>query len=222
MWCPNGPPPPPKTRCGFSCEHGCDKCAKYSMSLFCRKNEVNCESMCGGTWCPKNPPLVKETPDPCPTGYCATWKLYRECKRLQAEGWNGACAPPRKQQQQQQQGGGLRASKEQNKRAAAFLAHVGKGVGTPPHAGQNCGFHCDGNCLMCTGWDPSGNWCDLSKTNCEGSCGGLWCKPEPVKPTKCGFDCELGCGKCGNYSTAPFCSQSKADCTQCGGTSLCV
>ena len=104
MWCPNGPPPPPKTRCGFSCEHGCDKCAKYSMSLFCRKNEVNCESMCGGTWCPKNPPLVKETPDPCPTGYCATWKLYRECKRLQAEGWNGACAPPREQQQQQQGG----------------------------------------------------------------------------------------------------------------------
>ena len=31
-------------------------------------------------------------PDPCPTGYCRTAKLYRECKRLQREGWNGACA----------------------------------------------------------------------------------------------------------------------------------
>ena len=30
-------------------------------------------------------------PNPCPTGYCKTPALYRECLELQKLGWNGAC-----------------------------------------------------------------------------------------------------------------------------------
>ena len=36
---------------------------------------------------------VRAVPEPaCPTGYCKTPALYRECLELQKLGWNGACA----------------------------------------------------------------------------------------------------------------------------------